>query len=44
MESRKVVLMNLFTGQQWTHKHRDRLVHPAGEEERRPDGESGVET
>ena len=24
MESRKMILMNLFAGQQWRHRHRER--------------------
>ena len=38
MESRKMVLVNLFTGQQWRHRHREQTYgHGQGEE-----GESGV--
>ena len=28
LESRKMVLMNLFAGQQWTHRHREEICGP----------------
>ena len=32
MESRKMVLMNLFAGQQWQHRHREQTYgHSVGE-------------
>ena len=34
MKSRKMVLMNLFSGQQWRHRHREQSGGPrAGERE-----------
>ena len=39
MESRKTVLMNLFAGQHWRHRHREQTYrHRAGVEE----GEGGM--
>ena len=33
MESRKIVLRNLFTGKQWRHRHREQTYgHGEGEE------------
>ena len=33
MESRKMVLMNTFAGQQWRHRHREQTCgHNGGEE------------
>ena len=38
MESRKIVLMNIFTGQQWSRRHREQTYeHGWGEE-----GEGGM--
>ena len=34
MESRKMVVMNLFAGQQWRNRHRDRLMDTGRGEER----------
>jgi len=45
MESRKTVLKNLFTGQQWRNRHREQTyghVERGGEGEM--DGESNMET
>ena len=36
MESRKIVLKNLFTGQQWRNRHRE---HTCGHGERGGEGE-----
>ena len=36
MESRKMVLMNLFAGQQWRHRLREQTVDTVGK------GEGGV--
>ena len=33
MESRKMVLMNLFAGQPWRYRHRERLVDTVREGE-----------
>ena len=33
MESRKMVLMNPFAGQQWRCRHREQTVGTVGEEE-----------
>ena len=47
MESRKIVLMNLFTGQQWRYRNREKIYghREWGEEgEGRLYGESNVET
>jgi len=30
MESKKVVLMKLFAGQQWRHRHREQTSGPGG--------------
>ena len=38
MESRKMVLLNLFAGQQWRHKYREQTYGYGGEWE---EGESG---
>ena len=36
MESRKMVLMKLFAGQQWIHRHREHTYeHDAGEKKER---------
>ena len=35
MESRKMVLMNLFAEQQWTHRHRERTCEHGGDGEER---------
>ena len=45
MESRKMVLMNLFAGQQWRHRHREQTYGPdKGEEgEGEMNGESSME-
>ena len=42
MKSRKIVMKNLFTGQQWRNTHRDRHGEWGGEGERC--GESNMET
>ena len=34
MESRKMALINLFTGQQWRNRHEDRLMNMGRREER----------
>ena len=34
MESRKMVVMNLFAGQQWRNRHRDRLMDTRRGDER----------
>ena len=34
MESRKMVLMNLFAGQQWRHRHREQTYDTGRQEER----------
>ena len=46
MKSRKMVPMNLFAGQQWRHKYREKTEGPGrGEEgESGTDGESRMET
>ena len=33
MKSRKIVLMNLFSGHQWRHRHRNKVVNTVGERE-----------
>ena len=33
MESRKIVLMKLFSGQQWRHRHREQTYGHSGEQE-----------
>ena len=45
MESRKMVLKNLFTGQQWRNRHREQ-TYGQGEREGEGDmyGESNMET
>ena len=45
MESRKMVLMKLFAGQQWRHRHREE-TYENGAEEREGGmyGETNVET
>ena len=44
MESRKMVLLNLFAGQQWRNRHRERLVDTVGEREGGTNWESSMET
>ena len=47
MESRKMVLMNLFAGQLWRYKHREQTYGTGGwggEEESGINGENGMET
>ena len=46
MESRKMVLMKLFSGQQWRHRHREQTYgHGVGEEgEGEMYGESNMES
>ena len=44
MESRQMVLMNLFAGQQQRCRHRDRLVDIVGEGEGGTNGESSMKT
>ena len=39
MESRKMVLMNLFTGQQWRCRHREQMFVDTGNRE---EGEGGA--
>ena len=43
MESRKIVLMNLFAGQQWRDRHKNRLVDTVGEGEGGMNSESSFE-
>ena len=38
MESRKIVLVNLFAGQQWRHRHREQIYRHGS----RGDGEGGM--
>jgi len=47
MEFRKMLLMKLFAGQKWKHRHRQQTVDTrggGGEGEGRMDGESNMET
>ena len=46
MEPRKMVLMNLFAGQQWRHRHREQTYgHSVGERvAHMTNGESSMET
>ena len=44
MESRKMVLMNLFSGKEWRHRCRDGLVDTAREGESGTHGESSIDT
>ena len=46
MESRKMVLMNLFSGQQWRKRHREQIYGHRGGEKREGEryGESNMET
>ena len=45
METRKMVLMNLFTGQQWRSRHREQTYGHGGREgEGGTNGESSMET
>ena len=45
MESRKMVLKNLFIGQQWRNRHREQTYgHREREGEGEMDGESNMET
>ena len=46
MEPRKMVLMNLFAGQQWRHRHREQTYgHNVGERvAHMTNGESSMET
>ena len=45
MESRKMVLMNLFAGQQWRHRHREQTYgHRERGEESEKNGENNMET
>ena len=46
MESRKMVLMNLFSGQQWRRRYREQTYGHGGGEEGRGElyGESNTET
>ena len=43
-ETRKVVLMNLFSGKEWRHKHREQLVDTMEEGEGRTNRESSIDT
>ena len=43
MESRKMVLINLFSGQQWRCSHREQTVDVVGEEEGGTNRESNSE-
>ena len=45
MESKKMVLMNLFSGQQWRNRHREQTMDMRGEEEGEGEmyGESNME-
>ena len=45
MESRKMVLMNLFVGQQWRNRHGEQTYGPGvGQKEGERYGESNMET
>ena len=44
MESRKMILMNLFAGQEWRHRHREQTLDTAGEGEGGTNWESSTET
>ena len=45
MDSRKVVLKNLFAGQQWRNRHREQTYgHGERREEGEMNGESNMET
>ena len=44
MEPRKMVLMNLFTGQQWICRHKEETYGHRLEEEGGTNGESSMET
>ena len=46
MESRKMVLMKLFAGQQWRYRHREQIMDVVGGEEGEGGmyGESSMET
>ena len=44
MESRKVVLMNLFSEKEWRHKYREQLVDTMEEGKGRTDWESSIDT
>ena len=46
MDSRKTVLMNLFSGQQWRNRHREQTYRLGGGEEGEGElrGESNLET
>ena len=41
MESRKMVLMKLFAGQQWRHRHREQTYRHGGGGEEREGGTYG---
>ena len=45
MESKKIALMNLFSGQQWRNRHREQANGPRGgeEAEREMYGESNMD-
>ena len=44
MECRKMVLMNLFAGQQWGHRHREQTYGHGKGRRGWTNGENGVET
>ena len=44
MESRKMVLMNLFAGQQWRHRHREQTCGNSRGRRGGTNGKSGMET
>ena len=44
MESRKMVLMNLFAGKQWRHSHREQICGNSGEGEGGTNGEKNIYT
>ena len=45
IESGKMILLNLFTGQQWRHRHREQACgHTSGEGEGGMNGKSSMET
>ena len=44
MESRRLVLMNLFAGQQWRHRHREQIYRHSWEGDSGTNWESSIET
>ena len=43
MESRRLVLMNLFAGQQWRHRHREQIYRHSWEGDSGTNGGSGID-